>query len=398
MARHLGLTILGLVLLVPASTSLQAQEETLTAVYSKGVQAYFNGEFEQAQQKLSHAIEQGTRDPRAYYFRGLAHSELQNEAQAQADFRKGGEMEALDRQDLYPVSRSLTRIQGAVRVSIERHRLEAQRDVAALEAERRRVRYGRVQRNSAEAQRQPVDSQAPTVVIDPSTLPALPADASSQIVNPFRVDTAGLANSDLLGGANSRPASALKPSVSNPVAGAGNNAFNTSPPAATAGNTPAAVAGTPSPFAVKPTAPAAGAGEADPFGTKPAAPVAAAGEADPFGTKPAAPVAAAGEADPFGNKPAAPVAAAGEADPFGNKPAAPVAAAGEADPFANKPAAPAAGAPPKKGVFGSIFRAFGTGVTNTVTGSGEGGGKEDNVPANNPLDPFGAKEPFPPKK
>ena len=56
MARFFGFAILGLVLLLPAGETVQGQEATLAESYGRGVQAYFNGEYEKSVELLSQAI------------------------------------------------------------------------------------------------------------------------------------------------------------------------------------------------------------------------------------------------------------------------------------------------------------------------------------------------------
>jgi hypothetical protein len=111
----------------------------LAAAYGDGVHAYFAGDFQRAYEDLTQAIEAGSNDPRAFYFRGLAALRQGRSDEAEADFASGADRES---QGLgaWPVSRSLERIQGAERLQLERHRMRAR--VASLqrqrEAERRR--------------------------------------------------------------------------------------------------------------------------------------------------------------------------------------------------------------------------------------------------------------------
>ena len=390
MAKFFGIAILGLVLLGPAGESVQGEQVTLAQVYGGGVQAYFNGEYEKAHALLSQAISLKTPDPRCYYFRGLANTKLGKAEEAAADFKKGARLEALDAGGNYPVSKALIRIQGQTRQLIEISRRQAKIDLKALQEERQRVRYEQLQLRTKEVKRK--DFNDDSGAAPPANLPALPADATRNITNPFDTPTDKLSSSDLLGGQNSRP-SEVNPTASQPVASSGSDPFSKPTdaiPDATAGNTAAPVAG--NPFA---TTPAAGADPANPFATKP---VAGADAADPFAPKPAA---GADVADPFAPKPAA---GADVADPFAPKPVA-----------GNDPAKPDAGDPPKKGIFGSLFRAVGAGVTKSASGDDADGGeaapKPDNgapkpddgaaepadapdKPAAKPADPFGGKDPF----
>ena len=367
MARFFGVAILGLVLLVPAGESVQGQDATLAEYYGRGVQAYFNGEFDKSVELLSKAISLKSPDPRCHFFRGLAHAKLDKQEEATADFRKGSELEALDVGDNYPVSKALTRIQGQVRATIEASRRQAKEDRKAFLEERRRVRYEENVINQKAAVRKTPEEGSKIVNANEkilAALPTLPADATKNLTNPFNTPVEKLGSSDLLGGANSRPSTGNL-TAGQPVASTGNDPFanpTVAEPTATAGNPPPA-----------------GSDPVNPFDNNPVA-----------GSNPAKPAAADDAADPFA--PPKPAAGDDAADPFAPKPAA---GGDVADPFAPaKPAAGnAAGEAPQKGIFGSLFRAVGVGVGKSVGGdeAADGPGpapKPDEAPAN-PLDPFG---------
>ena len=319
MAKYFSIAILGLALMGPGADSVRGQDNTLAEVYSRGVQAYFNGEHEKSHQFLTQAINLNSPDPRCYYFRGLANTKLGRPEDAAVDFKKGATLEALDAAEFYPVSKSLIRIQGSARLAIETVRRQAKVDLEGLREERRRIRYEQNKVRTNEVRRKPVDDNPPATAID---LPALPIDATRKIFNPFDISSDKLSSSDLLAGQNSKPASG-KPAIIRPVASTGPDPF------AAQGNA---------------TKPAAGNNPADPFATKPAA----------------------GGGDP--------AAEAGPADP------------------------------PKKGIFGSLFRAVGVGVSKSIGDGEEGeaaGTPEDTdtkpvpEPAPKPgVDPFGGKDPF----
>jgi hypothetical protein len=395
MAKYFSIAILGLALMGPGADSVRGQDNTLAEIYSRGVQAYFNGEHEKSHQFLTQAINLNSPDPRCYYFRGLANTKLGRPEDAAVDFKKGATLEALDAAEFYPVSKSLIRIQGSARLAIETVRRQAKVDLKGLREERRRIRYEQNKVRTTEVRRKPVDDNPPAIAID---LPALPIDATRKIFNPFDITSDKLSSSDLLAGQNSKPASG-KPAIIRPVASTGPDPFSAQGSATkpAPGNNPA------DPFATKP---AAGNNPADPFATKPPP---GNNPADPFATKPAA---GNNPADPFATKPAA---GNNPANPFATKPPP---GNNPADPIATEPAAgggdPAAGAdpadPPKKSIFGSFFRAVGVGVSKSI-GDGEEGESEDNPaaapkpeadpfggdtkPAPKPgADPFGGNDPF----
>jgi hypothetical protein len=110
-------------LMMAATTS--AQELGISDMYGRGVHAYFSGQPRAAYQYLTTAIKAGTHDPRAYYFRGLTYQQLGRPTEAQADFRTGATLEQEDVGGLFYVDRSLERVQGASRLTIEKYRAEA---------------------------------------------------------------------------------------------------------------------------------------------------------------------------------------------------------------------------------------------------------------------------------
>ena len=349
---HAGLALSIILTTILTTGTLQAQQDRLLAdLYGRGVHAYFDGQLEVSHKLLSEVIEQKTQDPRAYYFRGVVLTRLGRAELATKDFDAGATLEAKDVQQVYPVNRSLQRVQGKVRLTLETHRKEARLALRKYEEERRRVRYEALKAAEKDVLRS-VDR--PT----PGNAPKLPDDAKVDANNPFSGDEAGA-----LGGGVAAPTKKKQTSQSSLA-----NTRRRTEPADTEVTTT-----TPGQPAAQPAAkPAAG---ANPFGGAPAAKPAG---ANPFGGAPAAKPAGA---NPFGGAPAAKPAGA---NPFGGAPAAKPAA----NPFGGAPAdksaveaedsKPAAGAKPavdpfdgtlegeklqekaaKKsgGAFGALFRA-----------------------------------------
>lgn len=124
----------------------------LAAAYGSGVHSYFAGDYQRAYDELSQAIEGGTKDPRAWYYRGLVALKLGRTDEAEADFSAGASHEA-GGTGAWPVARSLERVQGCDRLKLERHRTRAR--VAQVQEDRRRsdVRYLEVERTSPETLR-----------------------------------------------------------------------------------------------------------------------------------------------------------------------------------------------------------------------------------------------------
>jgi hypothetical protein len=127
---------------------LVPEDAAIATLYGGGVHAFFSGDYQRAYDDLSQAVEAGTKDPRAFYFRGLAARKLGRLDESEADFVTGARREA-EGLGGWPVARSLERVQGLERLALEQHRNQAR--VAAVQQERRAVerRYSGIQ------QRQP---------------------------------------------------------------------------------------------------------------------------------------------------------------------------------------------------------------------------------------------------
>ena len=115
----------------------KADEAVLAEFYGSGVHAYFSGNYNQAYRDLTTAIDGGTQDPRAYYFRAMTLMKLRRQSEAQSDLHKGAQLESADVNQIYPVSKSIERIQGSARLTLERNRA-----VARIESRQRQERRG----------------------------------------------------------------------------------------------------------------------------------------------------------------------------------------------------------------------------------------------------------------
>jgi hypothetical protein len=116
----------------------------LAAAYGDGVHAYFAGDYERAYEDLTQAIEAGTTDPRAFYFRGLAALRQGRTDEAEADFTVGADRESAGL-GAWPVGRSLERIQGADRLRLERHRMRARVALLQRQREAEQLRYSQLE-------------------------------------------------------------------------------------------------------------------------------------------------------------------------------------------------------------------------------------------------------------
>ncbi len=118
-----------------------AQENLLGELYGLGVHSYYAGEYREAYDNLSACIEGGSRDPRVFYFRGLTLETLGKPEEARADFEKGAMLEVSGGGEQYPIGRSLERVQGTQRLTIERVRKVARIKHAQAELAKNKERY-----------------------------------------------------------------------------------------------------------------------------------------------------------------------------------------------------------------------------------------------------------------
>jgi hypothetical protein len=123
------------------AVSLSAQEAVLSQEYGSGVHSYFAGNYAKAYEQLTTAIDGGLKDPRAFYFRGLACLNLGRPQDAGLDFRAGAALEADDVNKLYNVGKSLERIQGSARAELEGYRVNARAAAWERERQREKARY-----------------------------------------------------------------------------------------------------------------------------------------------------------------------------------------------------------------------------------------------------------------
>ncbi|NLS94195.1 MAG: hypothetical protein GXX96_18700, partial [Planctomycetaceae bacterium] len=339
MVRRLAFLFGGLTLLF--APTAHAQEAMFGQLYGLGVHAYFSYDYQGAYEHLTKAIDAGSQDPRAYYFRGLCYLQLGREDEAQADFEKGAEFEAKEGAANYEVPRALVRIQGEPRMLLEEHRRDARAKALEREMQRRRQMYGEMRAQQSAILKREIEA-APAV---PAGTPA-PAAGSNQ--DPFGVGAAP-AGAETPAAAPSTEAPAAAETPAEPSAPAPSaDPFATPAAAPAPSSDPFATPGAAAPEPAMPE-PAAPAPATDPFATpapatpEPAVPAPA---ADPFATP--APATPEPAAPAMPEEPAAPepAAAAPAADPFAAP--APAAAATEAPapatpeaPAAPEPAAPA---------------------------------------------------------
>jgi hypothetical protein len=142
-----------------------AQDPILAQFYGSGVHQYFGGGYQQAIADLTQAIDGGTKDPRAYYFRALSWWRMGDTSRAQTDLAAGAKLESADVNQYYPVSKSLERVQGTGRLLVERYRVQARAEAYRREERRNLARY--------EAQR-----KAEAEVLRAAPIPPAPSNAT----------------------------------------------------------------------------------------------------------------------------------------------------------------------------------------------------------------------------
>ncbi len=76
------------------SAQAQGQSAMLAEFYGQGVHAYYAGRTIEAYDLLSMSIDNGSKDPRAFYFRGIVAEATGRSDEADADWQKGAELEA----------------------------------------------------------------------------------------------------------------------------------------------------------------------------------------------------------------------------------------------------------------------------------------------------------------
>lgn len=397
MFRRVALSV-GMVILL-AQTPALAEDVILGHMFGTGAHAYFSGNYPEANDVFSRAIAGGSKDPRVYYFRGLTLLRMGDTVAAGADFQKGSELESQDVTRVYNIARSLERVQGVDRVTLEQYRVQARMALmerrAALERERyeaAREEQNRQLQKQIEAIPAPAAvkaaEKAPADAFQTGPTEAPKAEAPAAPAEPRTAE-------DLFGAAAKPGAKAGKEAKEGEEAPAAKSDDN--PFAAPAGKKKGAkAAADDNPFA----APAAKPAEEMPA-EKPAEKPAA----DPFAAPAAKPAAAAPAADPFAAPAAKPAEAAPAAKPAADPFAAPAAKPAAADPFAAPAAKPAEAAPAAKPAAADPFGAPAAAKPAEAAPAAKPAGKVDDpfgapAPAAKPAaaDPFGAPAAKPAEK
>ena len=288
--RTAAVACLALAATLTSSSSAWAQASVLTEIYGRGVHAYNAGQYVEAYDLLSKAIDNGLQDPRAYYFRGMVAQVTGRPEAAEADWRTGAQIEAT-RQLGPEIGRSLSPIQGPARLELEAIRRDERLEALINAEARSQARYGEIEAAQDRAARPRPANESPSPgVPQAADAPSQPAAPPRSVTpppappvandNPFADDVAGqeptLESEDALDGAlDAAPTPPAAPAADAPAGGDGLFGGD-----AAGGETPVfpgpASGGGDDPFATPP------ADSADPFATPPAD-----AADDPFATPPA---------------------------------------------------------------------------------------------------------------
>ncbi|MEQ1827190.1 MAG: hypothetical protein ABL921_14640 [Pirellula sp.] len=157
--------ILLLSLVTLSLPSILRAQDPLDEMYGQAVHSFYRGDVFRAEELLNEVIGAGSMDPRPYFFRGLCQARSGVEA-GMADFDRGAELE-MEGKKVVNVGKALERIQGPVRVQIEKARSKARLASRARLLEMQRTRYEEMQR----AGNVPGGILVPPRIVDPAPAP-----------------------------------------------------------------------------------------------------------------------------------------------------------------------------------------------------------------------------------
>jgi len=167
MSRFMLRLVMGLAIVAFGKLAV-GQDAIISELYGKGIHAYFARDYAEAHKQFTASIEQGSKDPRCYYFRGICLAKLGRPEDAAADVKQGAVLELGNTEQLHDVSNSLQRIQGSDRMMIEKQRaavrLEAARKAKAL----RDAMYEQWKQDEARVIRQSQSSKAGGALANPA--------------------------------------------------------------------------------------------------------------------------------------------------------------------------------------------------------------------------------------
>lgn len=162
-----------------SSSPASAQIDVLNELYGSGVHAYNSGQYRDAYDDFTMAVRSGSKDPRVYYYRGLAYLRLGRPQEAQGDFQKAASLEMADTDHFYQVSKALERVQGSARSQIERYRSKARLAAFQTRERQRFERYQRIRKNEPNVLMTPdeaAEMPTPAPELEAAEQPEMPAE------------------------------------------------------------------------------------------------------------------------------------------------------------------------------------------------------------------------------
>jgi hypothetical protein len=160
--KRLALVLLPL-LCGAALAATAVADEPAGNEYDNGARAYFSGAYQEAIDFLSQAVKSGSKDPRVYYYRGLAYLKLNRPNDAKSDFAAGATIEMLDSDGFYNISKALERVQGQARLTIEGHRAAAREEAERRARELQQRRYELIKSSEPKVVEPPPAASTPAV-------------------------------------------------------------------------------------------------------------------------------------------------------------------------------------------------------------------------------------------
>ncbi len=181
------------------ATEAQAQDSAeMSAVYGRGVHAYFSNQVTDAEQLFSQVVGAGSTDPRVYYFRAMARLRTGRQYEAEEDMKVGAAYEARDPGSQHSIGIALQRVQGQGRRTLERFRREGRLNRVQQHRQQSRLRYEQLEQRGPQVLRR----EAPVYLEQlskPSMQPAPPAvSAPAEAELPTPVAAPAAQEDDLL--------------------------------------------------------------------------------------------------------------------------------------------------------------------------------------------------------
>ena len=182
-----------------------AQNEALAQMFGRGVHAYYAGKLSEAREYLSMAINSGSNDPRAFYFRGIVAHAQGSTYEAESDWQLGAELEARGTANPY-VGKSLTRFQGSARLKLEEIRQKARLQAMANRAARQNQMAPQVGNSSIENRIiNPQPTPPPATTVPDAVVPPATADSEDPFAGDMADGQANVIKDDALEGAMDDP-------------------------------------------------------------------------------------------------------------------------------------------------------------------------------------------------